>query len=73
MAYARAECPFGGGALRNIDKEGRRFTPILRPVTFLVAFGIVLMEPHRGLCAIASLKYCYKCKESNIIKEHANI
>ena len=40
------------------DKEGRRFTPIFRPVMFLVAFGVVLVAPRSGLCAIVSLKYC---------------
>ena len=44
-------------ALRNIDKDGSRFTPIFRPVTFLVAFGVVLVAPGSGLCAIASLQY----------------
>ena len=43
-------------ALRTIDKEGRRCTPIFRPVTFLVAFVVVLVAPRSGLCAIASLK-----------------
>ena len=40
------------GALRKIDKEGRRFTPIFRPVTFLVAIGVVLVAPRSGSCAI---------------------
>ena len=48
-------------ALRNIDKEGRRFTPIFQPVTFYVAFGVVLVAPHNGLCAISSLNYCDNC------------
>ena len=30
----------------------RRFTPMFRPVTFLTAFGVVLVAPRRGLCVI---------------------
>ena len=39
-------------ALRNIDKEGRMFTPIFLSVTCWVAFGVVLVAPRSGLCAI---------------------
>ena len=37
-------------------KEGRRFTPIFRPVTFLVAFGIVLVASRSGLCALVYVR-----------------
>ena len=44
--YVYAVHPALGGDARSRMhiKEGRRFTPIFRPVTFLVAFGIVLVD-----------------------------
>ena len=40
----------------GLIKEGIRFTPIFRSVTFLVAFGVVLVAPRSGLCALVCVR-----------------
>ena len=37
-------------------KDIRRTSPILRPVTFLVAFGVVLVAPRTGWCVIVDVR-----------------
>ena len=38
-------------------KEGRRFTPMFRPVTFLVPFGVVLVVPRSGFTGLCVIVY----------------
>ena len=42
-------------------KEGRRFTPIFRRLTFLVAFGVVLVE----LCVIVYVRVASPCQHNH--------
>ena len=37
-------------------KDIRRTSPIFRPVTFLVAFGVVLVAPGTGWCVIVDVR-----------------
>ena len=42
--------------MNSFTKEGRRFSPIFHPVMFLVAFGVVSVALHSGLCALVYVR-----------------
>ena len=46
----------GDTSVTCVYANQRRITPILRQVTFLVAFGVVLVAPRSGLCAIVYVR-----------------